>query len=192
MARLLEFDEEQAIQKAMEIFWKQGYASTSMRDLTDAMQINSSSLYNTIGDKKQLFVKVLKHYIQMRIRAVEERYVDFNAPLQTLENFIRDAANLITAEPNSCLCIKATFETECNNSEVRAIISSYDNYNHQFLKTLIKNAQNKNEIPRRGSPEIIADHLISLFTGWYNSFAIHQDRRKILNMADFAIHQLKN
>jgi len=48
MARNVEFNEATAIQKAMEVFWKKGYNATSLRDLTDAMQINSSSLYNTI------------------------------------------------------------------------------------------------------------------------------------------------
>ena len=44
MARNVEFDEERAIQKAMEVFWKKGYSGASMRDLTGAMQINASSL----------------------------------------------------------------------------------------------------------------------------------------------------
>ncbi|WP_449398631.1 TetR/AcrR family transcriptional regulator [Chryseobacterium wanjuense] len=66
MARNIEFNEEVAIQKAMEVFWEKGYYATSMRDLTDAMKINSSSLYNTIGDKHQLFLKCIDHYIAVK------------------------------------------------------------------------------------------------------------------------------
>jgi len=62
MARNIEFDEDKAIQKAMAVFWKKGFGGTTMRDLTEAMDINSSSLYNTIGDKHQLFVKCISNY----------------------------------------------------------------------------------------------------------------------------------
>ncbi|MEY8760892.1 TetR/AcrR family transcriptional regulator [Chryseobacterium tongliaoense] len=191
MARSLEFDEEQAVRKAMEVFWKKGYTSTSMRDLTDAMQINSSSLYNTIGDKQKLFIRCIKHYTEMRIRATEERYKNYDSPLQALENFIRDGADIITTEPNSCLCIKATFETDGENVEIQAIINAYDNFNHQFLQNLIQSAQDLHEIPDNEPADTIADYLGSVFIGWYNSFVLYQDRSKILNMADFVIRQLK-
>lgn len=64
MARNIEFDEDIAIQKAMAVFWKNGFGGTTIRDLTEAMDINSSSLYNTIGDKHQLFVKCISNYTQ--------------------------------------------------------------------------------------------------------------------------------
>ncbi|MGK9119766.1 TetR/AcrR family transcriptional regulator [Olivibacter jilunii] len=191
MARLIEFDEEQAIQKAMEVFWKKGYAATSMRDLTDAMQINSSSLYNTIGDKHRLFVRCIKHYIKMRIDAVEQRYISFASPIQALESFIKDAADIITTEPNSCLCVKATFEIEGDDPEIQAIITSYDNFTHRFLKDLVEKAQSQHQIGQNENADTVADYLVSTFIGWYNSFILHQDRNKILNMADFIIRQLR-
>lgn len=191
MARLVEFDEKEAIEKAMKVFWKKGYASTSMRDLTDAMQINSSSLYNTIGDKKQLFIKCIKNYTQFRIQTIEERYKHWDSPFEALENFIRDAANIITTEPNICLCLKTTFETEGGNAEINTIINSYDHFNHQFIKNLIEKAQNINEMPKNGNPEMISDYLMSVVSGWYNSFVLHQNPDKILDMAEFVIRQLK-
>jgi TetR/AcrR family transcriptional repressor of nem operon len=192
MARLVEFDEEQAIQKAMEVFWKKGYAATSMRDLTDAMQINSSSLYNTIGDKHQLFIRCIKHYTKMRIRAVEQRYTNFASPIQALENFIKDAADIITTEPNSCMCIKATFEIEGEDPEIQVVVNAYDDFTHQFLKSLIENSQNEGEIDRSENADTIADYLTSVFIGWYNSFVLHKDRTKIINMAEFIIRQLRH
>ncbi|MEH6305628.1 TetR/AcrR family transcriptional regulator [Olivibacter sp. CPCC 100613] len=191
MARLVAFDEERAIQKAMEVFWKKGYAATSMRDLTDAMQINSSSLYNTIGDKHQLFVRCIRHYTKMRIQAIEQRYADLGSSIQVLENFIKDAADIITTEPNSCMCIKATFEIEGDNPDIQAVINAYDDFTHQFLKNLIEHAQNQGEIDGNESADTIADYLNSLFIGWYNSFVLHKNRNKILNMAGFAIRHLR-
>ena len=55
MARLREFDEEHALDAAVDCFWRHGYGSTSVRDLADAMGIGGPSLYNAFGDKRALF-----------------------------------------------------------------------------------------------------------------------------------------
>ncbi len=62
MARKLEFDKDEALQKAMLLFWEKGYEATSMKDLVQAMAINRFSIYNTFGDKKVLLLMSLKHY----------------------------------------------------------------------------------------------------------------------------------
>ncbi|MGK4567779.1 TetR/AcrR family transcriptional regulator [Flavobacterium sp. 3HN19-14] len=67
MARTVEFNECEIIEKAMNVFWEKGYHNTSMQDLVDAMQINRSSLYNTIGDKHCLFMKCVTSYAEMGI-----------------------------------------------------------------------------------------------------------------------------
>ncbi|MCK0068113.1 TetR/AcrR family transcriptional regulator [Kordiimonas laminariae] len=58
------FDREQALNAAVTVFWEKGYDGTSMRDLTDAMGINSPSLYSVFGDKQQLFMAAIDHYSQ--------------------------------------------------------------------------------------------------------------------------------
>jgi TetR/AcrR family transcriptional repressor of nem operon len=55
----------------MAVFWKKGFDGTTMRDLTKAKNINSSSLYNTTGDKHQLFVKCISNYTKKGMVAVE-------------------------------------------------------------------------------------------------------------------------
>jgi len=62
MARKVEFDKDLALHKAMKLFWLKGYDATSMQDLVDAMQINRFSIYNSFGDKKTLYIKVLAYY----------------------------------------------------------------------------------------------------------------------------------
>jgi len=62
MPRTKTFDEQEALQKAMHTFWKNGYHATSMQDLVDAMGINRASLYDTFGGKKALFDKAFELY----------------------------------------------------------------------------------------------------------------------------------
>ena len=64
MARPREFDVDQALDRATEVFWARGYEATSVQDLVDALGVNRASLYATFGDKEQLFGAVLERYWQ--------------------------------------------------------------------------------------------------------------------------------
>jgi TetR/AcrR family transcriptional repressor of nem operon len=62
MARTKDFDENEVLKKAVDIFWLKGYSATSMQDLVDGLGISRSSLYDTYGDKHTLFMKALESY----------------------------------------------------------------------------------------------------------------------------------
>jgi TetR/AcrR family transcriptional repressor of nem operon len=62
MAGVKKFDQEEIIDRALEVFWQQGYEATSIHDLVEATGIGSGSLYGTFGDKEKLFLAVLDRY----------------------------------------------------------------------------------------------------------------------------------
>lgn len=62
MARPREFDVDEALARATELFWSRGYEATSVQDLVDTLGVNRASLYSTFGDKGQLFEAVLHRY----------------------------------------------------------------------------------------------------------------------------------
>ena len=62
MGRPREFDTTEALERALDVFWANGYEATSMRDLTGAMGLSKSSLYDTFGSKHELFLSALDHY----------------------------------------------------------------------------------------------------------------------------------
>lgn len=62
--RKLKFDKEQALEAAMQVFWKKGYLGASLTDLTQGMGINKPSLYATFGNKESLFVQATEHYLE--------------------------------------------------------------------------------------------------------------------------------
>jgi AcrR family transcriptional regulator len=62
MGRPREFDVEEALDGALDLFWRKGYEGTSLSDLTEAMGITRPSLYATFGNKEELFRKALDRY----------------------------------------------------------------------------------------------------------------------------------
>ena len=81
MARPREFDREMALQRATDVFWAKGYASTSTEDLVAAMGIGRQSLYNAFGDKRSLYLEALEAYQQATTSGHLQR---LNAPASPL------------------------------------------------------------------------------------------------------------
>jgi len=63
------FDKDIALEKAMKLYWKQGYANTSLVDLTETLGITKPSLYAAFGGKEQLFISALELYAQQQLRS---------------------------------------------------------------------------------------------------------------------------
>ena len=72
MARHKEFERDEALQKAMEVFWVRGYEATSMQNLVEHMGINRQSLYDTFGDKHSLYLEALDRYQEVESRKLFE------------------------------------------------------------------------------------------------------------------------
>jgi len=70
MARQKEFDRDEVLHKAMEVFWTRGYEGASIQDLVKHMGINRQSIYDTFGDKHSLFLQALDRYCEFQSRKV--------------------------------------------------------------------------------------------------------------------------
>jgi AcrR family transcriptional regulator len=102
-----EFDLDAALDKAIEVFWRQGYEGTSLTDLTDAMGINRPSLYNAFGNKEDTFKLAVDRYAQ-----VDMAYVDTALAASTAydvaDRYLHDNVEAVTTpgRPAGCLSIQ--------------------------------------------------------------------------------------
>ena len=190
MARNVEFDEERAIQKAMEVFWKKGYSGASMRELTDAMQINASSLYNTIGDKHQLFVRCISNYIHGRMQETLAHSSKIKSPLKAIVGLINGCVNTILYSDNHCLAIKTTFEMASTDPDIKALLKEDSDFTHGFVLNLVQKAIEQKEMVTESDAETITNFIVSAFTGWHESYIIYQDPIRIKKMASYLISQI--
>jgi len=190
MARNVEFDEQLAVSRAMDVFWRKGYNGATMRDLTEAMGINSSSLYNTIGDKHELFIRSIKHYTESRMKAALMQLKPIKSPVKAIEKFIQSSVYVITNEPNSCLAIKTTFEVASTDEQVQKIIKADNDFTYKLLFGLVEMAIEKGEMKVSKDAAMLTDYIINHFSGWHEFFIIHKDKNRIQEMAKFLIRQL--
>ncbi|WP_298736095.1 TetR/AcrR family transcriptional regulator [uncultured Chitinophaga sp.] len=189
MARSVEFNEEEAIQKAMVVFWEKGYNGASLRDLTDAMKINSSSLYNTIGDKHELFVRCVKYYTDTRKKDLDRRLKSARSSFEILVKYINDSVESIIGK-ESCLAIKTAFEVASSDKRVKDILKADSDYAYRFLHSLISRAMEEGKIAKDEDPELLADYFISTWTGWNEAYILHKDPAKIKRMSQYFIKQI--
>lgn len=102
------FDREEALDRAMQVFWEKGFVATSMTDLTAAMGIAAPSLYAAFGSKEDLFAEALDRY-EDRVRRLTAEVLDTDQPLRDqVETALRLSARVEDqANPTGCMVIMA-------------------------------------------------------------------------------------
>src|SRR5262249_938103 len=125
MARPRGFDETAALDAAIECFRRRGYEATSIRDLTDCMGIGPTSLYNTFGDKRALFIRALERYVNCSVRGRLARLESSLPPKQAVRTLIEEVVerSLTDRTRGGCLLINSALEIAPHDPEVGAEIA---------------------------------------------------------------------
>jgi len=125
MAGIKQFNEEETLERAMHVFWRRGYAATSMQDLAQATGVLRGSLYNAYGDKQSIFLLAFARYRQRYIAAVSA-CMKADDPAVALSDYfkyviasmsepVRQLDEALSAPTRGCLTTKiATDETAMN------------------------------------------------------------------------------
>lgn len=105
------FETTKVLDAALELFWRQGFANTTTRDLESALFLNQSSIYNAFGSKKQLFELVLDRYESITYEALLKPLEDSTQGIESLEQFFIDLYNWVTHEGRrGCMLINMMAE----------------------------------------------------------------------------------
>lgn len=190
MARSVEFNECEIIEKAMNVFWEKGYHAASMQDLVDAMQINRSSLYNTIGDKHCLFIKCVTSYAEAGIRETQEKIAKADSPLQAVIKIIRDKAAWVVDSEKGCLGMKTVFEIAPEDEAIRNLLNRSNETYLQMMTDVIQQAINEGELDADEDAGLLAEYIMTTFTGWKQAFILNGDPIKIKKMSEYLIKSI--
>jgi AcrR family transcriptional regulator len=147
MARTKVFDPAQALEAAMDVFWNQGYEATSLDNLLSAMKIGRQSMYDTFGDKKQLYLAALGHYADIGRAALRQRLSAGSSALGAIETFLRDVARGDACQrERGCLAVNAVAEFGKGDPEVYAFIERTQRMTEELFAEALARAREQGEL----------------------------------------------
>jgi len=167
MARPKAFNEEEVIDKAVEIFWAKGYEAASMQDLVDAMGIQRGSVYGAFGSKQQLFLKSLKRYSVTVVSKLLEILESKPSAVESIELFFSQLVeHLLTAgELRSCLVTNSAIERGLRDEETKQLVLKLLNaLEDGFYKNLLR-AKENGELSTEFDLKVVANYLTSSMQG---------------------------
>jgi TetR/AcrR family transcriptional repressor of nem operon len=120
-----EFDRDQALRSAAEVFWDRGYEAASTDELLTAMGVGRQSMYNAFGDKRRLYLEALQHYQAESGAEMFERLRSATSPLSALAGALLAVARQSAEERRrGCMAVNAATEFGQADEEVGAIVNS--------------------------------------------------------------------
>lgn len=139
MARLREFDEEKALDAAMQLFWEKGYAATSLSDLTAKMGIQKPSLYSAFGDKEGLFEATLRRYTNLHAANIRTKLQNEQSVKEAIRTFFE---NMVEEEykkefSKGCFCINTMVELAPHNEKFEVLTREHQMYLAVVFQELI-------------------------------------------------------
>jgi TetR/AcrR family transcriptional repressor of nem operon len=193
VARSKEFNEEEVLDKAVDVFWAKGYEATSIQDLVHAMGIQRGSLYATFGGKQQLFLTALNRYGDVVVKSLLSILTSKPSAQQSIHLFFSQLVeHLLNAGPlRSCLVTNSAIERgladEATRKKVCALLNAIEKGFYQALL----NAQKQNEVSSDLNLTATAYFLTSSMQGLIVMGKVCQERSVLESINQITLSVLK-
>ena len=182
MARPQEFNHQKVLNDAMQVFWRKGYSTTSIKDLSSAMQLQPGSIYGAFKNKRNLFIESLDYYFINLYEGVKNILDTEEAPLLRIRKFFDYFLNVARddEELKSCLLVNTLLEIPPEDEEINERVSvMFQKVEVLFVKVLVE-AQQNGSLVSGTRPESAAKMLMSGIFGLqvYNRMRKDKDSLK--------------
>jgi AcrR family transcriptional regulator len=160
------FDLDRALDRAVQVFWRQGYEGTAIGDLTAALGINRPSLYAAFGNKESLFRRVLERYTEQRacylVDSLEER-----TARSVVEHLLRGAADATTGPdlPQGCLGVQGALATGADSEPIRQELASWRQAGEAAIRARLHRARDEGDLPADADPAELARYVSMVMQG---------------------------
>jgi AcrR family transcriptional regulator len=166
MGRARAFDTDEALERAMTVFWSKGYEGTSLSDLTAAMGINRPSLYAAYGNKHELFRKALERYGEGP-SSYERQALAQPTAREVAEGLLRGAADVQTdpSTPAGCLATLGTTYCADDSSPAGKLLIESRLAGHAAIRERFEQARTEGDLPGDADPKALTHYIGAVVCG---------------------------
>jgi len=167
MPRPREFEPEEVVAKAMDLFWRKGYQATSVQDLVDETGVNRASLYATFGDKHGLFLRSLAHYARSVVPLRAGILQQPGASVPQIREYFTAVANDFSGlgRDRGCLMVNSAIELAVHDPEVSESVTDHLARLEAAFAGALRRAHERGEIPKSSNVPALARFLMSTAQG---------------------------
>lgn len=190
MPRHKEFDYDEKLIAARNLFWEKGYHATSMNDLVDTLKINRSSLYLTYGSKHELFLKSLESYIRLkeeeyRIEAQKDR-----EPIKAVANVIQSVVQTMLQDQKTCMSVNSTFELARIDKDVNKLLAKQALAAVKLFQDLLERAKEEGKLKTDKEPRAFAHYILANITSIWQTHILFNDEKLTKQMTELLINSI--
>lgn len=188
MARPRIFDAQTALATVCELFWSEGFAATSMDDITRATGIGRQSLYNTFGSKEQLFEAALKKYRDREFgRLVSALEINGSLRIRLTHFFDVVLEILMRCDGRGCLLANTITELGQVGAGAKTVVEANAKAVKGRLRSVIREAQRRGEIALQPSAEAQGAYLFNNVLGLSAMARLGTDGRRMRQIVRVAL-----
>ena len=177
----------------MWLFWRQGYTATSVEDLTETLHLSRSSLYNTFGDKRTLFLEALKYYSERVITGIEQTLKTSPSVITGIQAIFEDLMAGIDQERGSlgCFMVNSIAELVPYDPEVTKVATEYANSVQQLLKSALAEASAQKIVTDKQTSEKLAAYVYNTIQGMRVLIKAGATREQMKAIGDITLKSLQ-
>lgn len=182
------FDADTALDRAIAVFWKNGYEGASLPDLTTAMGINRPSMYAAFGNKEQLFRKAVDRYMQNGGEMIRSALSQPTAR-GVAEALLKGAAcSCGPGKVRGCLLVQGALACGNSAASIRKDLCARRAKIEVALRERFERAAREGDLPAGANPAALAKFVATFQNGIAVQMAGGADRDQILAAVDTAMN----
>lgn len=165
MARPREFDKDQVIERAMLMFWEQGYEATSIRNLIETMGISSSSMYEAFGDKRGVFLAALARFCELERARITQMAQDAPTPEAFIERLFGSLDEVVNSRAQGSLAFNTMVEYGTRDTDITELLLTHYLGIAEIIADLIRTGQQQGTVASQQEPMHLAYAILSALHG---------------------------
>ena len=182
------FDRDQALDRAMRVFWQKGFEGASMNDLTAAMGIRPPSLYAAFGNKQALFEESLQRYVEGPASFMHEALEEATA-YEVAARMLRQSAEFLTQASSRCGCmaIESGLVGGDEAKPIRRKLIQLRMKGQKALRHRFERAQSEGDLSKTVDADNLARFVTTVFQGMTIQAINGASREELLRVAEMAL-----